>query len=232
MSKNEKKKKAEVFAASRIERNVTISLEKPQVLIARHFVRVSRILYFMSTILPLPNVKIAPEVKDAMVQFLADSWKEVEDYLAEVDEEYSNLYREKMLPLDGFNNLQSSSEKQFKLNINCPAVSRFINIILQYDKLLKKIDFYWLSGYMDDVVRLKLAKMLDNKLNKHISNISIINKAMITKKYKTFGFGGEDELTQDEIRALEAANSGNISETDIADVAVLPGKEESDVKTA
>ncbi len=64
---------------------------------------------------------------------------------------------------------------------------------------------------MDNVERLHIAKLLDNKLQKLTSNISIINKAIITKKYNTLGFGGKDELTRDEIaRKAEAKNDDEI----------------------
>ena len=67
-----------------------------------------------------------------------------------------------------------------------------------------------LSGHIDDVARLQIAKLLDNKLRKLITAISIINKALITKKYYTHGFGGKDELTKDEI--AKANNDAEIVE--------------------
>ena len=57
---------------------------------------------------------------------------------------------------------------------------------------------------MDDVTRLQVAKLLDNKLRKLTTNISIINKALITKKFNSLGFGGKDELTRDEIAKQQA----------------------------
>lgn len=208
---SQKKEKTEVYATSILERKVTLSLEKPQAMMAKHFTKINKILYFIATILPLPNVGIEQEVKDAMIKFVDATWDEVEGYYAEVEDEYNNKYREKMLPLDGYTSLKSSAEREFSLSVNCPAISRFINLIVRYDELLKKIDYYWLSGYMDDVTRLQTAKLLDNKLYKLITNISIINKALITKKYCSLGFGGKDELTRDEIRAL---NDTEINKSD------------------
>ena len=199
-----KKDTAEIYATSQLERAVSISLEKPQAMLTRNFSRISRILYFVSTQLPLPHIKIDPSVKQAMRSFLDETWKEVEDYYSEVENEYTNNYKAKLLPLDGYLSLKSSSEKQFNLVVNCPAISKFINLVVRYDILLKKIDYYWLSGYMDDVTRLQLAKLLDNKLSKLTTNISIINKALITKKFNSLGFGGKDELTRDEIAKQQA----------------------------
>ena len=197
-------KNVEIYATSLLERTVSLSIEKPQEMLTRNFPRISKILYFVSTQLPLPHIKIDPSVKQAMRAFLDETWQEVEDYYSEVENEYANNYKAKQLPLDGYLSLKSSSEMQFNLVVSCPAISRFINLVVRYDILLKKIDYYWLSGYMDDVTRLQVAKLLDNKLRKLTTNISIINKALITKKFNSLGFGGKDELTRDEIAKQQA----------------------------
>ena len=196
---SKKKETNEVYATSQLERAISLSLEKPQAMLTRNFSRISKVLYFVATQLPLPHIKVDQAVKQSMQTFLDATWKEVEDYYSEIENEYTSNYRAKLLPLDGYLTLKSSSEKQFNLVVSCPNISKFIDLVVRYDVLLKKIDYYWLSGHIDDVARLQIAKLLDNKLRKLITAISIINKALITKKYYTHGFGGKDELTKDEI---------------------------------
>ena len=93
-----KKDTAEIYATSQLERAVSISLEKPQAMLTRNFSRISKILYFVSTQLPLPHIKIDPSVKQAMRSFLDETWKEVEDYYSEVENEYTNNYKAKHKP--------------------------------------------------------------------------------------------------------------------------------------
>ena len=172
-----KKEKVEIYATSQLERTVSLSLEKPQAMLTRNFPRISKILYFVATQLPLPHIKIDPSVKQAMQSFLNETWQEVEDYYSEVENEYTNNYRAKLLPLDGYLSLKSSSEKQFNLVVSCPTISKFIDLVVRYDILL---------------------------LRKLTTNISIVNKALITKKFNSLGFGGKDELTRDEIAKQQA----------------------------
>ena len=208
---SKKKENAEIFATSLLERVISLSLEKPQAMLNKNITRLSRILYFIATQLPLPHIKIDQSVKQSMQAFLDETWQEVEEYFSEIENEYTSKYNDKQLPLDGYLSLKSSAEKQFNLMVNCPYLSRFIDLVVRYDVLLKKIDYYWLAGNMDNVERLHIAKLLDNKLKKLTSNISIINKALITKKYNTLGFGGKDELTRDEIAGkAEAKNDDEI----------------------
>ena len=124
-----KKDTAEIYATSQLERAVSISLEKPQAMLTRNFSRISKILYFVSTQLPLPHIKIDPSVKQAMRSFLDETWKEVEDYYSEVENEYTNNYKAKLLPLDGYLSLKSSSEKQFNLVVHVRHINRRVEIV-------------------------------------------------------------------------------------------------------
>ncbi len=212
------KEKTEAYATSQIERNITLSLEKPQIMMTRSFSHIRKVLYFVATQMPLPTLKIEDSIKQSMQKFINDTWLEVENYYSEIENEYADKYKEKQLPSDSYLCVKSSSEKEFKLMVNCPAVSRFINLIVRYDILLKKIDYYWLTGHLDDVARLQISKLLDNKLGKLISNISIVNKALITKQFNALGFGGTADLRNEEIdmetEDSEAENDDEISPED------------------
>ena len=197
----------ETFSASQIEMTLTLALDKPQRFAGCYYARMNPVLYRMSTLVPLPCCKIDPSVKDAMSIFLKNSFNDVEEYYSEYEKELDDKYSEKGLPQDGYTSLKFTNEKEFTLIVDNPYALRLARLIVRYDNLLKKLDFYWLSGFMGDAERLTQTILLNNKIKTFRHSIGHINKALCTKKYKSLGFGGEDELTRDEIVAALHENS-------------------------
>ena len=75
------KEKTKAYATSQIERNITLSLEKPQIIMTRSFSHIRKVLYFVATQMPLPTLKIEDSIKQSMQKFINDTWMEVENYV-------------------------------------------------------------------------------------------------------------------------------------------------------
>ena len=72
---SKKKETNEVYATSQLERAISLSLEKPQAMLTRNFSRISKVLYFVATQLPLPHIKVDQAVKQSMQTFQDATWK-------------------------------------------------------------------------------------------------------------------------------------------------------------
>jgi len=164
-----------------------INHQQAQNIFERSFAPVARALYSIDVVLRIIGQQKNIDEVEALIQ------KDIEQMFAEIDKNTAVLSQ-----LMDDNGVDGSPEytnpKEYSVQISCPQVARFVQLLKRMDAMLIRLDTVWLTGLIGSKERTEMTRAQRNKLNALATRlIQIENRARTAAQAQ--GKGDELEKT-------------------------------------
>jgi len=137
---------------------LNINHQQAQNIFERSFGHVARALYSIDVVLRIIGKQEDIDEVDAIIQ------KDIERMFSEIDKHTAQLSQ-----LMDDNGVDGSPEytnpKEYVVQITCPQVARFVQLLKRMDAMLIRLDTAWLNGLIGSSERIELTREQRNKLN-------------------------------------------------------------------
>jgi len=138
--------------------NLNVNHQQAQNIFERSFWHVARALYSIDVVLRIIGKQEKIDEVEAIIQ------KDMQDMFVEIEKHTAILSQ-----LMDDNGVDGSPEythpKEYTVQITCPQVARFVQLLKRMDAMLIKLDTAWLNGLIGSKERMELTREQRNKLN-------------------------------------------------------------------
>jgi len=138
--------------------SLNVNHQQAQNIFERSFGHVARALYSIDVVLRIIGKQEKIDEVDAIIQ------KDMQDMFAEI-EKHATLLSQLMDDNGVDGSPEYTNPKEYTVQITCPQVARFVQLLKRMDAMLIKLDTAWLNGLIGSKERMELTREQRNKLN-------------------------------------------------------------------